>query len=280
MSDTAQSLPEPTAIEFPSGFGAWRRRLYRHLEPSAWPRQGLSALNKAVIGLILLAVAFAVLESEDALLAANRSVFLWTEIGLACLFLVEYAARVWVAAENPAYGPGWRGRLRYVVSPGALIDLAALSPLLLSMVGSEAFLLRLLRLVRILKLARLGRFSSATRALAEAVSLRRYEFAMSLAVALVLLLVSSTLLYVVEGGLQPEAFGSIPRAMWWSVATLTTVGYGDVAPVTAIGRILAGMTAIAGIGLIAMPTGILAAAFSEVVQRRNREAEQGSIHES
>jgi voltage-gated potassium channel len=83
-----------------------------------------------------------------------------------------------------------------------------------------------------------------------------------------LLLISSTFLYLVEGDAQPEAFGSIPRAMWWSIATLTTVGYGDVIPVTALGRVFSGVTAIIGIGLIAMPTGILAAAFSDGLERR------------
>jgi voltage-gated potassium channel len=93
---------------------------------------------------------------------------------------------------------------------------------------------------------------------------------MSVMIAGVLLLVSSTLLYIVEGDGQPEAFGSIPRAMWWSIATLTTVGYGDVIPVTAIGRLLSGLTALLGIGLIAMPTGILASAFSDALQRQRR----------
>jgi voltage-gated potassium channel len=83
-----------------------------------------------------------------------------------------------------------------------------------------------------------------------------------------LLLVSSTFLYVLEAAEQPEAFGSIPRALWWSVATLTTVGYGDVTPISAAGRFFAGITAVAGIGLVAMPTGILAAAFSDAFQNQ------------
>lgn len=135
--------------------------------------------------------------------------------------------------------------------------------------GNEAFLLRMFRLIRIIRVARLGRFSSALQAINEAVHARRFELMMSFAIASMLLLLSSTLLYIVEGGIQPETFGSIPRAMWWSVATLTTVGYGDVYPVTTIGRIFAGLTAITGIGLIAMPTGILASAFSDAIQKRD-----------
>ena len=93
---------------------------------------------------------------------------------------------------------------------------------------------------------------------------------MSFGIATVLLIASSTLLYIVEGQGQPETYGSIPRAMWWSVATLTTVGYGDVYPMTAIGRVFAGLTAITGIGVIAMPTGILASGFSDALQRGRR----------
>jgi voltage-gated potassium channel len=79
---------------------------------------------------------------------------------------------------------------------------------------------------------------------------------------------SSSLLYLVEAEAQPDAFGSLPRALWWSIATLTTVGYGDVTPITVLGKLFAGVTAIAGIGLIAMPTGVLAAAFSDALQRK------------
>jgi len=96
-------------------------------------------------------------------------------------------------------------------------------------------------------------------------------------IAGIVLLVASTLMYWAEAGAQPDKFGSIPRAMWWCIITLTTVGYGDVYPVTLLGKSLAGLVAIAGIGLIAMPTGILAAAFSDVVQRRRAEAAESSL---
>jgi voltage-gated potassium channel len=102
---------------------------------------------------------------------------------------------------------------------------------------------------------------------------RRYELLISVGVGIFILLLSSTLMYLVEGHTQPEAFGSIPRAMWWAVATLTTVGYGDAVPETVLGRILGSLTAVTGIGLIAMPAGILAAAMSDAIQAKRR-AEQ------
>ena len=249
-----------------------RAKLYFELEPSARAGQGLSLLNKLSIFLILASVFIAILESEPVILRGRETFFTWLEIALGSFFLAEYIGRVWVSVEDPRYGSGIRGRIRYMLSPTALLDLLAIAPLLLLMLAPEAFILRLARLLRVLRLARLGRFSSALSAIGEALNSRRFELLASVGFAMCLLLVTSTLMYLIEGEVQPEVFGSIPRAMWWSVITLTTVGYGDSFPVTAAGRILAGMTAVTGIGLIAMPTGILAAAFSDALQARRNAA--------
>lgn len=246
---------------------------YRNLHTAAWRRAGISPINRIVALLIIAAVALAVLETEPAVVAGNEYFFRGLEVFFAAVFTVEYLARVWVAPENPELGDGWRARLRYVFSLPAIVDLIALFTLYLTFFGSEGAFLRLFRLVRIFLLARLGRYSTALRAIAQAINSRRYELGASLTIAAFLLLVSSTLLYMVEGAVQPDDFGSIPRAMWWSIATLTTVGYGDAFPITPLGKVLAGFTAITGIGLIAMPTGILAAAFSDAIQRQRETAE-------
>lgn len=259
-------------MQFP-GFGnlrAPRRWLYVNLQPSAWPREGLSPLNRVITFLICVGVVLAILDSEPTISDGNAWFFRSTELLFAVVFTVEYIARLWIVAENPAYAPGWRGRLRYALSFYALIDLLALLPLFAPFFGNQSFVLRLIRLVRILRLARLGRFSSALGAIVEAVRSRRFELLTSLCIAFLLLLVSSTVLYILEGGIQPEHFGSIPRTMWWSIATLTTVGYGDVYPLTPLGKIFAGLTAITGIGLIALPTGILASAFSDVLEKQRQ----------
>jgi voltage-gated potassium channel len=248
-----------------------RARLYRQLDPRAWPGKGLSPTNKLVCAFILVSSALSILETEPSLSAGRPLVFIGFEWVFALLFGAEYAGRVWTSAESPRYGPGIRGKLKYVRSPAALFDLAVLMSFALSLMGGEAFLLRLVRLLRILRLARLGRFSHALDHVGEAVTARRHELMLSVGIAFILLIVAATMLYLVEGHAQPEAFGSIPRAMWWAVATLTTVGYGDIYPVTALGRVLGGLTAVIGIGLIAMPAGILAAAFGEAMRRRRGE---------
>lgn len=253
--------------------GSWRRWLYRNLHPSAWHKRGLSPLNRLVVFVILLAVGLAILQSEPLVYDGNEALFRALEVVFALIFLAEYAARIWIAGENPDYGPTFRGRLRYALTIPALIDLVATVSLFVTLFGSHGAVLRLVRLVRIVALAKLGRYSSALNAIGHALHSRRYELTMSLAIAGMLLLVSSTLLYLVEGQGQPDDFGSIPRAMWWSIATLTTVGYGDAYPVTPLGKVLAGFTALTGIGLIAMPTGILAAAFSDALQHQREERE-------
>ncbi len=249
-----------------------RRWLYVQLDPSAWQGSGLSPANRVVAATIVLSVLMVIVESEPLWVEGRAALFQWLEFATGAVFLIEYVARLWVSVESPRYGPGWAGRLRYAVSPAAVLDLVAVSPLLLPMAGSEAYVLRLGRLIRVLRLAKLGRSSSLLTAIGEAVRPRRYELMTSVCIALVLMLLTSTLMYMVKGGSQPESFGSIPRAMWWSIATLTTVGYGDAVPLTPLGKMLAGITAITGIGLIAMPTGIQAAAFSDAMQQRRRAA--------
>lgn len=242
-----------------------RVRIYQLLEPTAWPHPGLSPVNRIISVVILAATATAVIESEPTIHSGREWAFSIAELLFTSIFVLEYVVRLWVAGEDARY-QGFLGRLRYAVTPAAIIDLLSVSPLLLTFLGTEAFLLRLFRLLRILRVARLGRFSRAFDAITTALHSRRYELIMSVGVAAMLLLVSSTVLYMIEGQAQPDTFGSIPRTMWWSIATLTTVGYGDVYPTTALGQFFAGVTAITGIGLIAMPTGILAAAFSDALQ--------------
>jgi voltage-gated potassium channel len=247
-----------------------RYKAHVQLDPKAWAKHGLSPVNWAVSILIVVSSAIAVLDTEPTIRAAVGDAFFYAEYVISCVFLVEYIARVWSAGERARYR-GFMGRIRYMLTPAALIDLIALLPLFVLMGAGEGFLLRIVRLVRILRLARLAKFSHAFRTLGRAIKERTYELILSVGIAFVMLLFSATGLYLVEGDKQPEALGSIPRALWWSVATLTTVGYGDVYPVTALGRLIGAITALSAVVLIALPSGIMAAAFSDAVQRAREE---------
>ncbi|MGI8841301.1 MAG: ion transporter [Caulobacteraceae bacterium] len=269
-----QPFPAPRDATSPRGGGtsSLRYRLYLQLEPAAWPRRGLSPLNLVLFATILGTSVLAIIETEPTISAGRDALFNAIEWVIGSVFSAEYIARAWTAAENPKYGPGWRGLLRYMRSPTAIIDLISIvASFATPSAGLQPYLLRAFRLARILRLAKLGRMSNAMSYLIEAMMARRYELLFSLFVSLTFMVFSASLLYLVEGPAQPDKFGSIPRAMWWATAALTTIGYGDTYPITVMGRIFAAMSAIGGIGLVAMPTGIMAAAFSEAVQKHSRD---------
>ena len=246
-----------------------RKTIYKHLHTEAWTSKGLSPVNKIITILIVFSIIIVIIETEPSIYSDNVIFFSIINTILALVFLLEYLSRVLAAGENPEYS-GAAGRLKYATTFAAIIDLAANLPFLLGIGGSDTFLLRVLRLLRIFALAKLGRFSVALRQLRDAVVARSYELLISLGFAFAVLFASSTAMYLIEGPAQPEAFGSIPRALWWSITTLTTVGYGDVYPITALGKLCVGATAFAAIIIIAMPTGVMAAAFSDAFQRRLR----------
>lgn len=246
-----------------------RAELYRQLALETHLRQGLSTINRVICVLILLASLVAILETEPTLRALSPHLFPTLETVLVVIFIGEYLLRLYVVGEDPRYR-GIKGRLRYVFSFWAMVDLLAILPYFLGfMVQNNGFLLRMLRLGLMLRLTRLGRFSQAWAALAEALKSRSHELWLSAGLAILLLLLSSFCLYLAEASAQPDAFGSVPRVLWWSVTTLTTVGYGDMVPITGLGKFFAGLTAVAGIGIIAMPTGILAAALSDAFQKNH-----------
>ncbi len=265
---TSGGFPGAAAVHAPS----LRARAWRQLEPAIWDDTRMSLANRTVILAVIASIAVFVLETEPTVTARWGALLQALDIGLALLFAIEYACRLWASGEEPIYrGP--LGRLRWALTPMALIDLASFLPSLLLLGFSDAFLLRILRLMRLLRLAKLGRYSTSLLLIELAVRRCRRELLVALALAGVVLLISATLLWIAESRTQPETFGSIPRAMWWSVVTLTTVGYGDVYPVTVVGRMLGGAVAVMGIGMIALPAGILSASIVEISQtlaRRKR----------
>jgi voltage-gated potassium channel len=198
--------------------------------------------------------------------AGREREFRVLETSFAIVFGLEYGIRIWAAAEAPV------SRLRYALTPASLLDLLAVVGALLPFVGADVLVLRLLRVIRMIRLAKVGRFSKAFSVLERAVRSRANQLWVALSLAMFFLIITATLMYWIEGDAQPEEFGSIPRALWWAVATMTTVGYGDVVPATALGKLVGGVISIGGIVLIAIPTGIMAAAFSDELHRSRHRA--------
>lgn len=247
------------------GYARIRRGCYEGVV-HVCPNRPITSPQRAINALILIAVAWTVISTEEDLIREIGAPALPIEIGFALLFLGEYLVRLIGVGEISAY-QGWRGRLRWILRPGSPLDLAAILPVLLLPGTDSSLLLRLFRLFRVVRLSRMSAFARGLALLSEVIRERRADLLATVAVAGMLLLFSASALYVVEGDVQPEAFGSIPRAAWWAIATLTTVGYGDVYPVTLAGRLIGRVAALAGIGVIAMPTGILSAAISDAMRR-------------
>lgn len=243
-----------------------RKAAYRQLEPTAY-RGGLSPTNKILIVLIVIAVMEAVLDTEPMISAGRERMLNNIEFSMGIIFLIEYIARAWVAVDNPRFAKYRFPRLRYLVTPIAIIDLLAVVPALFAFGGAPSLVLRFFRVLRMLRLAKLGRTSKAWKLLQRAFVEKKQEYALILGLLLVSILFAGSIMYWAEGDAQPDKFGSIPRAMWWAIITLTTIGYGDAYPVTPLGKVVTGFIAVMGVMLIALPTGLFAASFTEVMER-------------
>lgn len=245
-------------------------QLYQALAPEA-RRTGLSRTNAFIVGLVILSFLLLALETEPTLTRepvwqAGFDIF---NVLVVAIFAIEYVARVWCAGIDPQFS-GIRGRIRYMTQFYSIADLLAFLPELIVMITGAGESLLVLRVLRLARLVKIARFIPAFDALGAAMRRASSLLLTSLALAITLVYVAAVLLYYVEGvgGDQQEAFSSIPRAIWWSVATLTTVGYGDVYPMTPLGRFCASIIAIAGIGVVALPAGVFASAFSDELRER------------
>ena len=225
-------------------------------------------VDRGLAFLIVANVIAVTLETVDEIYQAYAPAFTLFEIISVIIFSIEYLLRIWVSASNNAsrFDAPFRRRLSYMLSPSGMIDLLAILPAFLPFFTSVD--LRWLRILRLLRMFKISHYSSALEDFFSAIYHERTAFAGALYLFCVTLFLSSALMYLVEHSAQPEVFSSIPETLWWSLITLTTVGYGDVAPITAIGKVIGGITAFMGVCVVALMTGIVASAFSSQVSRR------------
>ncbi|MCB1492592.1 MAG: ion transporter [Rhodobiaceae bacterium] len=250
-----------------------RRRIFEILEV-AKKRDRLSRVcDSVLIVLIAVNVVAVILETVNSIHQAHARFFEFLDFFSVGIFSIEYGLRVWSCVDSDDHalrgGTDLKYRIRYMMTPMAVIDLVAILPFYLSfMIGFDLRFLRILRLLRVLKLTR---YSPALKMLLLVFREESGTLFAAFFVLAVLLVLSASGIYIFEHRSQPEAFGSIPASMWWAMATLTTVGYGDVTPITVGGKIFGGMITIVGIGTAALPAGILASGFVDQIRRR-REA--------
>ncbi|MBL8530117.1 MAG: ion transporter [Hyphomonadaceae bacterium] len=230
-----------------------------------------------VVSLLSLALETELLRPDSALDVRLLPIVQAINVAVVWIFAIEFALRFWSEGENPAH-KGALGRLRFMVQPITIADVLAFLPELIAMIffpDSTSAWFPALRALRLFRLFKLARYVPAFAIVGAAVRRAWAPLMAALCVAAAQLYIAAMMLYFIEGDTKPQAFGSIARAMWWAVVTLTTVGYGDVFPETMWGRVAAGLVAIAGVGIVAMPTGILASAFAEEFRERH-EREQAA----
>ena len=231
-------------------------------------KKKFSIIQKIIIFLILSSSIIVVFETEKNIYQKYKEFFDFSKYFFGIIFSIEYFLRILTAGYSKKY-KGISGRISYIFSFWTLIDLIAILPFFISGVN-ETFLLRLFRLIRLFSVIRIGRYSSALKNVLDAISDRKQELFFAIAISSTVLIISSTFMYLLEAEHQPDAFGSIIRSIWWAAAALTTVGYGDVYPVTALGKVFAVISAFSSIGIVALPAGILAGSFTEKFKRKNK----------
>ena len=249
-----------------------RRFVYNNLHNDDYKSTVSTCVNYLLIALIIGNVAAVLLESVNEFYQLYKPYFDIFENLSIMIFSGEYLLRLWSIVEQEPQEAVWKQRIRWMKSGGAIIDLLAILPAYLNfIVPIDLRFLRVLRLVRLLKLTR---YFVSLQILLRVIQREKGSFQAVIFILVIMIVMTASAIYVVENKAQPEAFSSIPQSMWWAVVTLTTVGYGDVTPVTNLGRILGAFITILGVGIAALPAGILASGLANELNMRNQRLEQ------
>lgn len=244
--------------------------MYTHIKHRVWllftPQRGGRTghyVDLAIMALIALNVTAVIFATVNPLYTQYQTAFRTFELLSVIVFTIEYLARLWSVTEHPTYAHPLLGRLSYALTPFLIVDLLAILPFYLGAFFIDLRFLRAFRLVRFFRLIKLARYSESLRRFGRVIKDKQEDLVIAVVVTALLLVIASSLMYYVEHAAQPDTFSSIPSAFWWGVVTLTTVGYGDVYPVTPLGQFFAALIAFFGIGLFALPASILASGFIE-----------------
>lgn len=266
-----ENAPNPYGYPNRQGRSTLRQRTHEVLDISLPHDKVGRTVDMMLIALIGFNVIAVIFESLPNLSPAWRQFFYWFEVFSVFIFTIEYFLRVWSAIDDDEvdYSHPILGRLRYMLTPMALIDLFVILPFYLGFFVS--FDLRFLRVLRLLRIFKLTRYSSSMSLLLNVLRDEGRAIGAALFVLMLMIVMTASLTFLAEHKAQPQAFGSIPAAMWWAVITMTTVGYGDVVPITIMGKIMGAIIGILGIGMVALPAGLLSSGFSNELHRRRKE---------
>jgi len=254
----------------------FRQHVYAMVWPSRYGGQIQIFFDLFIIFWVLISVLSVLLETVVAVHYILAVEFAVLDSIAVAVFTTEYLMRIYSCVEDPKFAKAWSGRARYAATPGAMIDILAIMPFFLEALLHHLFDLRFLRIFRMMRLLKLTRFSDATKLVWDGIKREAGTIGASFFVMLLVIILCGAIGYLLEHSTQPDKFESIPAAIYWSVITLGSVGFGDISPLTPTGRFLASLMALLGIALIAIPSGILAAAFTDQL-RMERDAIGGKI---
>jgi voltage-gated potassium channel len=247
----------------------FRRKLYRTLEPAEKGGIAERIFEVFLVTIIVLNIFAIVLDSVAEINQRFHVFFENFELFSVLFFTLEYIARLYCIVENPTYRHPVLGRLRFSFTLLALVDLLAFLPFYLTFLPIDLRFIRIFRLMPLFRMFKIARYLRALTIFKRVIDDRKEQLVLSFLFILFILIIISFVMFYVEHNAQPDKFSSIPATMWWGIATLTTVGYGDIVPVTPAGKVLGGLFAIAGIGLLALPAGILSSGFFELLHVDN-----------
>lgn len=264
VSTASNSQNAPTAA-----IDRIRRRVYEIIEMGSGEDRTSKAFDTFIVTLILLNVAAFAAETVPSLEHAYGKEFFAFEAFSVTIFTIEYLARLWVGVEVPflkRLSP-LRARASMAFRPSLIIDLLAILPFFLGQLFSID--LRVLRILRLLRFLKLSRYSPAMHTLIRVLSNERRALAGALLLLAAAVLFAASGMYYIENAAQPDKFGSVPDSMWWAITTLTTVGYGDVSPITPFGRMFGGIVMVVGLCILALPVAIISSGFAQELNRRD-----------
>jgi voltage-gated potassium channel len=248
-------------------YSSLKQLIYHIMEEPVKGDRVARCFNFCIVSLILINVVVVILETVPFLNTMFFWEFMVIDIISFGVFSIEYVLRLWVCTSNPAFRGIISGRVRYALTMPALIDLLAIAPFYLPLLMPVDLrmlrLLRLFRLFRIVRILKLGRYSAAVRTFYHVIAEKKEQLLLTLSALLIAIVVASSLMFYAEHEAQPESFSSIPHTMWWALETLATAGYGDMYPITPLGKVIGGVVVLVGIAIFALPTAILASGFIE-----------------
>ncbi|BDD04160.1 ion transporter [Aureibacter tunicatorum] len=234
----------------------------------------------SIYTIILLNLGAIVLASFAEMEHKYTSIFWKFEIFSVTIFTLEYILRIWTADLLYKNVSRFKAILKFMFSSEGLIDLFAILPFYLPYILKiDLRLLWNLRLIRLLRVLKLGRYSKSIKVVGRVLSQKKADLGVTFFITFILMVVASSLMYNLENEAQPDAFPNILSTFWWAIVTLTTVGYGDVYPITPWGKVIGGIIALLGIGIVALPTGIISSAFMEEVEKSNEKKKEKKRHQ-